>query len=140
MLLPLSSGKVHPESIKPISILFFIIVAGALYWAILAGKYRMRVPGGECAMWLSISIGVVCGFVLYKLPLPNKVFLWVTFAPSALVTIVSLTWFAWIYKDGTSANLKKAKFQEACFFSLAVSLSYAALVAAAIKTMSGTIP
>jgi hypothetical protein len=140
MLLPLSSGKVHLESIKPISIgLFFPIVAGALYWAILAGKYRMRVSGRERAIWRSIITGLIWGIILYLLPISERWFLWLTFAPSALLTIISLAWFAWIFKDGHSISLKKARIQEIWFFSLSITISYASLVAAAIKTMSGTI-
>jgi hypothetical protein len=136
---PLTSRKVHLASIKPISILFFLIVAGALYWAILAGLYRMLVPGRELAIGLAVVAGLAWAGIFSRLSMTKskRWFLWATFTPSALLTVGSLLWFTWIYSNGNAEKLKTAGIQEVVFFGISIALSYASLLVAGIKTMSG---
>lgn len=139
MLLPLVFSKVHLASIKPICIgLFFLIVAGAIYWAVLAGTYRMRVKGSKRAIIIAAFCGSISFVALLAIPLSNNWLLWLAFAPSALVTAVSLAWFAWIFKDGTVDSLREARIKEIRFFSISIIVSYASLLAAGFKTMFGT--
>jgi hypothetical protein len=206
MVLPLASGKVHHKSMKPISMLFFLVLFGALYWAVLAGLYRMPVPGRESAILQALVISLIWGFFFYYLTepkkwsfitklvkcllftrpmkwslrrklrkrllrtrlrklllrirlrkrlrrirlrkwvlhtraskewlrwevLPKRWQLWLTFAPSALLTSGSLIWFTWIFSTGNQATLLEATIHEGRFFSLSIGLSYASLMVAGI--------
>jgi hypothetical protein len=138
MLLPTSSGRVHVASLAPISVgVFLLIICGAVYWMILGASYRMFVPQGGWAVWSSVIIASALGAVLYFLPVSKRCLLWTAFAPSALSTVISLVWFAWIFKEGDTARLHKARIQDIWFFSLAITFSYAPLVVAGIKTVLG---
>jgi hypothetical protein len=137
MLIPRLSHTVHLQSLKPIPYLFFLIVAGALYWAIFAGQYRMIVDGRGRAIILALVISLIWGFSLYKLRIPKRWQLWATFAPSALLTVFSLAWFTWLYTDGDQKSLLEATIYEVWFFSISIGLSYAALVATGIKIVLG---
>jgi NADH:ubiquinone oxidoreductase subunit 6 (subunit J) len=141
MLLPASSGRVHAESLAPISVgVFLVIVVVALYWMILAGYYRMAAPGNGYAIWLPILVGILCGSLLCFFPKSPEHLLWVTFMPSALSTVVSMVWFASIFKKGDTLSLHKAHIQDVWFFSLAITLSYAPLVVVGLKTICGKPP
>ena len=192
ILLPLASGKVHRDSIKPIAWLFILMVIGAAYWAILAGNFRMPKAGGESITYGSLLIGLGWGVLFYRLtrrskwlpgviqaeewgrikiekilkkelpvakrvarvakvcakpkkrlggvsfePIEKRWQLRLAFAPSALLTVISLAWFAWIYKDGTIETLKYATISEGWFFSSSIAVSYASLIVASMQTMFG---
>jgi hypothetical protein len=104
---------------------------------ILAANYRMPVPQSGWAIWLPVITVSVLGVILYFLPISKKCLLWIAFAPSALSTVISLVWFAWIFKEGDIVRLHKARIQDIWFFSVAITLSYAPLVVAGIQTMLG---
>lgn len=138
MLLPTSSRRVDAASLAPISVgVFLVIVAVAVYWMILAAKYRVPVSQSGRATWSSIIILSELGVILYSLPISNEWLLCIAFAPSALSTVISLVWFSWIFKEGNAIRLHKARNQDIWFFSLAISLSYTPLVVAGIKIMLG---
>jgi hypothetical protein len=156
MLLPMSSRRVHAASITPFSVGIFLIILGvALYWMILAACYRMPVPQSALAISLAVLMGLLWGGLLWVLPEPNKYSRWIsskkrlrwtgrmegllllTFAPSAFSATLSLIWFAWIFSEGNTIHLHKARNQDIWFFCIAIALSYAPLVVAAIKTMLG---
>lgn len=138
MLLPRSSGRVHAASLAPISVgVFLLIVCGAVYWMILAANYRMFVPQSGWAIWSPVIVASALGAILYFLPISKKCLLWTAFAPSALSTIISLVWFASIFKKGDTGRLHNARIQDIWFFSLAITFSYASLVVAGIKTVLG---
>lgn len=154
MLLPSSSRRVHAVSLAPISVgVFWIIILAALYWMIIAAKHRMPMPqsvfatrarmpyflkecfvrSSVCATSSSIIIALVLGVILYCQQISNEYLLWIVFAPSALSMVISLVWFVWIFKEGDTIRLDKARIQDIWFFSLAITLSYAPLVVAGIK-------
>lgn len=154
MLLPMSSRRVHAASIAPFSIgIFMIIVGVALYWMILAANHRMPVPQSTLAIWLAVAIGLLWGLLLWVCSTSKKYLrwvrskkrlrwagrmkgmLWITFAPSAFSTAISLIWFASIFKEGNTIRLHKVRDQDILFFCFAIALSYAPLVVAAIRTM-----
>ncbi|HLL69782.1 MAG TPA: hypothetical protein VK363_00020 [Pyrinomonadaceae bacterium] len=138
MLLPASSRRVHAASLAPISVgVFLVIIVVSLYWMILAANYRMYLPQSGWATWSPVIIVSVLGVIFYFLPVSKECLLWVAFAPSALSTAISLVWFAWIFKEGDTIRLQKARIQDIWFFSLAISLSYTPLVVAVIKTVLG---
>lgn len=136
-LLPTTSRRVHAASIAWISGgIFLVIVVVALYWLTLAGYYRMSVPQNGRAIWVPILIGFLWGGLLWFFS-KSKRYLrpMVIFAPSALSTVISLIWFAWIFKEGDATRLYGARMKDIWFFSFALTLSYAPLVVAVIKTM-----
>jgi uncharacterized protein with PQ loop repeat len=136
MLLPTASGRVDPASIKPISFTVFgLIVFGAFCWMILASNYRMPVPHSGRAIVLPLIIGLVLGLILYFLLISKRYLLWATFIPIVIFTVASLLYFAWIFKDGSKARLRKARIRDIYFFSSAITISYASLVVASIRTM-----
>jgi hypothetical protein len=136
VLLPLSSGRVPSATITPISFgLFGLIVAGALYWMILAAKYRMPVPGNTWAIVAAVVLGIVWAIVLLKTRRSEKYFLVPIFGPSVLTTVLSLVFFAWIFKEGDIERLQRPRIGDIYFFALAISVSYASLVVAGIKIM-----
>jgi hypothetical protein len=215
ILLPLSSGKVHRDSMKPVALLFILMVVGATYWAVLAGNFRMSAAGGWFVTVVSVLIGAAWCYLFHRLtkvskwpyvklkrlvrvifkPIkkillclraafslterlpegsgtdevadnvadeaaqvkvpkvstkPEKTFglanfkpiekrwqLWLAFAPSALLTIITLARFAWIYKDGTHETLLDATKSEGWIFSAYIAVSYASLIVASIRTMFG---
>jgi hypothetical protein len=142
-------------SLRDITRVFLIIVGVALYWMILAANYRMYVPQSESAIWLAVIVGFLWGIFLWFFPKSKKYLrwirskkylqwagrmkglLWITFVPSALSTAISLVWFAWIFREGNIIGLHKAHMRDVLFFSFAITLSYAPLVVAGIKTVLG---
>jgi hypothetical protein len=142
MLLPAASGKVDASSgVGGFSAgIFLLILCGGVYWVYLASKHRMPVPESWRAACFAAGCWFVWAFVLLYVWWPRKdllrrCMLWATFAPSAVATVVSLVWFAQIFKDGDAVSLKEARVEEIGFFSTAIVLSYTSLGAAGAMTM-----
>jgi hypothetical protein len=138
MLLPTSSGRVLVASLAPISVgVFLLIVFCLVYWMILAAEFRMPVPHSGWAIWPAIVIAVLSILLLCRLNIPQKYMLLITFAPSALTVVISLVWFAWIFREGDTSRLHNARLPDIIFFSFAVTISYSTLIVAGIKIMLG---
>jgi hypothetical protein len=136
MLLPTSSGRVHIASLAPISVgVFVLVIAVAVYWMILAGKRRMDVPRCGKAIWVPLAVACAAGFTLCLLPIPKRCLLLIAFAPSTLSTVFSLGWFATIFRKDDTLRLHEPRIQDMWFFSVAINITYAALVVAGLKTM-----
>jgi len=147
ILLPQSSGRVHVASFAPISITIFLIIIGAaLYWMILGVYFRVCIEEGKKIVWWALVIGLIWGVMLYSFSpserypqwtLRIETLLWLTFLPSIVSTVGSLIWFAWIFKKGKAIYLQEARVGEVWFFTLAITVSYASLVAAGIEILLG---
>lgn len=135
MLLPTLSGKV--DAARPISITVFgLVLFGAFCWMVLAAIYRMPVPKGWLAVSIAIILGIVWGGFLYRYDVSDPDFLWATFTPIVILTVISLLYFALIFKNCGKSCIRKVHLRDIEFFSLAISISYASLVVASIKLMS----
>lgn len=139
MLLPTSSGRVHAASLAPISVgVFLLVTVGVVCWMILAAYHRMSdrrmSKTGRCwAIWAPLSGVSALGCILYFLPVSKECLLLMAFAPSALSTVFSFGWFAWVFKKNDRARLNEARIGDIWFFSFAVTCSYVPLVVAGLK-------
>jgi hypothetical protein len=135
------------------SIIFVSVGVGTLIWMIFASRFRMPTSKSLGAIVLAILIGVVWVVVLLWLPFTRKDgwLLVVTFFPIVLGTVLAFIIFAWIFKDGNNAykrrcfkddykdRMPEVRRLDGYFFALAVTFSYASLVAAGIRLEALTI-
>lgn len=136
MLLPRLSDKV--DAARPISIIVFgFVLGGSFCWMILAAVYRMPVRRGGLAAVVGIAAGVLWGLFLCGYKTPTEDFLCPTFTPIVILTVFLLIYFALIFKGCGKTHPRTVYLREICFFSLAVTTSYASLVVASIKIVRG---
>lgn len=141
MILPTASGKVDANSITVISFTAFgLIGSGAIYWMILAIKYRMNIRPMNIrqirrAILSAIVIGIIWSLYLYFCLVSKKWLLLLTFLPIVSFTVISLIYFALIFKGSAKARLRKARILDICIYSFGIIISYLSLLAAGIRMM-----
>lgn len=138
MLLPWASTLPGVDGAKRISfVVFLFVISGALFWMYLAANYRMSVVERRRAIIEAICIGLLWASFLSGVYLLEfeRLLLWLTFIPITAATVGSLAYFAWSFKHSSEACSRKVGFWDILFFGSAITVSYASLVVAGIRTM-----
>lgn len=146
MLLPSTSNFTNASSMKGISfVIFILVVAGALWWMILAAKHRMRVNGFKITLrkpliigsgWLCLLFGfLVVAFLFGFFEVAKMLLLWFTFIPITLITVATLVYFASSLKDSEEAISRDVNITDIHLFGTSITISYASIIVAGIRTM-----
>jgi hypothetical protein len=133
MLLPIASGKVDVDSIKPISISVFVfVIIAVLSWMWLS-FYRMPAPHGRLSLVMPAIVSILWSWRMFsrtskKSPgkLREKFLLKSAFIPIIFFTFISLIRFALTLNDGGKVDDIDIE-----LFSLAITSACASLIVVA---------
>jgi hypothetical protein len=133
-LLPAASNLPDAASIRLISFLIFVaVLAGASYWMCLAAVHRME--GSWGAILPAGIVGAAWAFFLYLFQSHKNWVLGLTFVPIVLISVILLIYFASIFKNSHRVPAREVGPGDIRFFTIAITLSYASLLVAAVRTM-----
>jgi len=133
-LLPAAADFPDAASIRLISFLIFgAVLAGASYWMCLAAVHRME--GSWSAVLPAGIVGAVWAFFLWSIQPHKNWVLGLTFVPIVLISVILLIYFASIFKGSHRVLSGKIGTGDRCFFVIAITVSYASLLVAAVKIM-----
>ncbi len=138
MELPSALKLSSASSIKSISFAIFgIVLAGVLGWLVLGALYRIKVGKSKPAIFLPLGIGAVICYILCSCPASEQSLLGWTFIPIVISTVLSLIYFTLVFKCGDNFPISEVCLKDVCFFSSTIAVSYAFIVAAAVRTYCG---